>query len=63
MKRQTSLELVEYIMLPGAYSEALIEAEAERKRLKQQGRRQGRYDDADRLPTASSIACDLVRKR
>lgn len=63
MRRQTSLELVEYIMLPGAYSEALIEAEAERKRLKQQGRRQGRYDDADRLPTASSIACDLVRKR
>lgn len=56
---QTSLELVEYIMLPEAYSEALMEAEAERKRLKEQGRRQGPYDDADRLPTASSIACDL----
>jgi len=63
MKRQTSLQLVEYSMLPEAYSEALMEAEAERKRLKKQGRRQGRYDDADRLPTASSIACDLVRKR
>ena len=63
IKRQASLELVEYIMLPAAYSEALMEAEAERKRLKEQGRRQGRYDDADRLPTASSIACNLVRKR
>lgn len=40
-----------------------MEAEAERKRLKEQGRRQSRYDDADRLPTASSIACNLVRKR
>lgn len=63
IKRQTNLELVEYYMLPEAYSEALKEAEAERENLKKQGRRQGRYDDVDRLPTASSIACDLVRKR
>lgn len=62
-KRQTNLELVEYIMLPGAYTEALKDAEAERESLRKHGRKQGRYDDADRLPTAGSIACNLVRKR
>jgi hypothetical protein len=62
-KRQTSLEQVEYMMLPAAFDEALQEADAERENLKKRGRRQGRYDDTNRLPKASSIACNLVRKR
>jgi hypothetical protein len=61
-KRESNLELVEYIMLPQVYSEAVMQAKEERKSLKKQGRKQGRYDDPNRLPTVSSMACDKVRK-
>jgi hypothetical protein len=30
--------------------------------MQKSGRKQGRYDDPNRLPTVSSMACDKVRK-
>ena len=62
-KRQINRELVEFVMLPGAYAEALEDAKIERARLRDGGMKRGRYDDTHKLPTASSIACALVRKR
>lgn len=62
-KRQASRDQVELIMLPGAYAEALKDAEIERAQLRERGLKRGRYDDARKLPTASSIACALIRKR
>ena len=62
-KRQSALEQVELVMLPGAYAEALKDAEIERTGLRSIGKKRGRYDDPNKLPTASSIACALVKKR
>ena len=62
-KRQSALEQVELFMLPGAYAEALKDAEIKRSRLRDLGKKQGRYDDPSKLPTASSIACALVKER
>ncbi len=62
-KRQSALEQVELVMLPGAYAEALKDAEIERTKLRGLGKKKGRYDDPSKLPTASSIACALVKKR
>lgn len=60
-KRKSTRHQVELIMLPGVYAEALKDAETEQTRLRKSGSRRGRYDDPSKLPTASSIACTLVR--
>lgn len=59
--RQTALERIQLFVLPLVYDDALNEANKERKRLKESGRKQGRYDDPNRLPSASALACDMVR--
>ncbi len=61
-KRQSGRELIELSILPSVYDDALKRAESERSDLRKLGRKQGRYDDPDRLPTASSMACNVVRK-
>ncbi len=61
-KGTTNREQVERVMLPGAYKEALMEARAERSQLRTFGRKQSRYDDPDRLPTASAMALEKVRR-
>ena len=61
-KGTTNREQVERVMLPGAYDEALMEARTERSKLRTFGRKQGRYDDPDRLPTASAMALEKVRR-
>ena len=60
-KRETACAQIESIMLPGIYAEASKDAKIERVRLRKLGRKQGRYDNPDRLPTTSAIACYLVR--
>ncbi len=62
-KRLASRDQVELIMLPGAYAEALRDAESEQGQLRERGLKRGRYDDCCKLPTASSIACAHIRKR
>ncbi len=62
-KRASVREYMELIMLPRAYALALEDAEIERSRLRTLGRKQARYDDPERLPAASDLAYDLVRKR
>lgn len=62
-KRQINRELVEFVMLPSAYAEALEDAKVKVTRLRDGGMKRGRYDDTQKRPTASSIACTLVRKR
>ena len=59
--RQTALERLQLFVLPYVYDDALNEANKERERLKESGRKQGRYDDPNRLPAASALACDMVR--
>lgn len=62
-KGTTNREQVERVMLPGAYEEALMEARTERSKLRTFGRKQSRYDDPDRLPIASAMALEKVRRR
>ena len=59
--RQTALERLQLFVLPLVYDDALNEANKERERLKESGRKQVRYDDPNRLPSASALACDMVR--
>lgn len=61
--RQTSLEQIELAMLPEAYRLAREEAKEDRKTLSKQRGKPRRRQPAEPLPTISSIACDLVRKR
>lgn len=61
-KRTSVHEQIELIMLPGAYAEALKDAGVERERLRKLGQRKARYDDPNKLPAASSIACGLVKQ-
>jgi hypothetical protein len=61
-KGQTAQAEVELMMLPHAYLEAKEESKVERQQMQKSGRKQGRYDDPNRLPTVSSMACDKVRK-
>lgn len=62
-KRLSAVEQVEQAMLPDAYAEALQEAEVERARLRSEGKKRARHGDPDKLPTATSLACALVRAR
>jgi hypothetical protein len=49
-------------LLPRDYEHALKEAAVDREELKRRGRKPGRYDDPNRLPTLSSLACDKIRE-
>ena len=61
--RQTGVELVELMMLPGVYAAAVEQAKADRDRLKQEAQTQRRRDPFPaRVPPAGDLACDYVRK-
>lgn len=60
--RQTDLEVVELLLLPRDYEHALKEAAVEREELRKCGRKPGSYDDPNRLPTLSSLACNKIRE-
>lgn len=61
-KRQSTREQVELVMLPSLYDEALRDAKAERVEMRRSGRKQVRYDDPDRLPAATVLALQKVRR-
>lgn len=61
--RQTPLEQIELVMLPEAYRLARQEAKEERKKLSKQRGKPLRRRRSEPLPTISSIACELVKRR